>query len=309
VSEPGRRLGAGPSAVRISLGGLCFNLRTDGSPLLPETDESYRQFVLDPAAEDDGETVDVQVSIARVQPPRGRLLFDGGSWGVFAQGDERSLVVQPPTMSEPLCAARFRPGSREVGLICAPRFLESNNGAAGIPSQFRYPLDQVLSMYLLGGRGLILHAAGFDVRGRGVALPGASGAGKSTITRLADGWEGVRPLSDDRVILRKLGDGVVLHGTPWPGEAGVAENLAAPAGWLLFLVKGNRNSVRTIAPREALARLLPTASLPWYDAEHLESGLRACDGIVRSVPAGVFTFREEPGAVEMLEAFLADHQH
>lgn len=307
MSEPGRIPRGSSRPVRVSLGGLCFVLHTDGPPLLPETDESYRQFILDPAAADAGETIDVRVSVAEVRPRGGTLLFDSGSWGVHALGDERSVVFRPPALPAPLCEARFRPGSREVELVCAPSHLESSAGVAGIRSPFRYPLDQVLTMYFLGGTGLILHAAGIVQRGSAVVLPGVSGAGKSTITRLAAAWNGARPLSDDRVILRVRDGEVTAHGTPWPGEAGVAERLDAPARWLLFLEKGERNAVRTITPREALARLLPAMSLPWFDAERLEGGLGACDAIIRALPAGVFTFREEAQAVESLAAFLTVH--
>lgn len=290
--------------ARISLGGLCFALHTDGLPLLPETDQSYRQFILDPTAADSGETIDVRVTVAAVRPRGGTLLFDSGSWRVFARQDERSVVCCPPTLPAPLCEARFRPGAPEIELVCAPGHLESRVGVAGIRSPFRYPLDQVLTMYCLGGSGLILHAAGMVRRGSAIVLPGVSGAGKSTITRLAAGWAGTRPLSDDRVILKLQGTGGAAHGTPWPGEAGVAERLAAPAGWLLFLEKGEHSGVRTITSREALARLLPTASLPWFDARQLEGALSACDRIIRAVPAGVFTFRDESRAVESLESFL-----
>lgn len=291
-------------SCRVSLGGLCFVISSADHALLPEEDESYRRFSLEPEKFADGDPVAVRLSVAEIRAPAGRLLFDGGPWRIYAEGDDRRLVIRHPTLPDPLCEARFRPGSPDVELVCAPRLLETRDGSTGIRSQFRYPLDQIVAMYLLGGRGLILHAAGFVFRGRGLALPGVSGAGKSTITRLAQGRAGLRCLSDDRVILRADDDTVAVHGTPWPGETGIAECLHARARQLLFLEQGDRNGVRAISPRETLARLLPTVSLPWFDARHLESGLRACDDVISRLPAGVFTFRDDAGAVEALETFL-----
>ena len=280
-----------------------FRLHSDEAPLFHDIADPYREFVLETEPLPDDECVDVRFSISTIPPPAGARVFDGGSWGVYASGFERSMVFQTRTMAEPLFEARFRPGSREVQVRCAPRLLETAGGVTGIRSHFRYPLDQVLAMYLLGERGLILHAAGLVRGGEALVFAGISGAGKSTVTRLANAWEGTLPLSDDRIILRVDDGYVVAHGTPWPGEADVAERRHARVGGLLFLEKGERNAVRTTRPRETLARLLPTVSLPWYDPPYLESGLRACDAIVRRLPAGVFTFRPETGAIRVLEGF------
>jgi hypothetical protein len=288
----------------VRVGGLCFELASTDVPILHEVTEPYRSFVSRGSAVPGADAVRVRVSVGDVKPCGGDALFDGGSWRLLARGSERAFVFQTRLMSEPLYEARFRPGSREVELICSPGLVESVDGVTCIRSHFRYPLDQVLAMYFLGDAGVVLHAAGVVRDGRSVVFAGVSGAGKTTVTRLAERWRGAFPLNDDRLILHVGGDGVVAHGTPWPGEGAVAENRGAETGVLLFLEQGAENRVRRTVNRETLARLLPVVSLPWFDTQHLDAGLRACDAIIRRLPAGVLTFRPEAAALDAVDEFL-----
>ena len=159
-------------------------------------------------------------------------------------------------------------------------------------------------MYLLGSRGILLHAAGAVIHGRGMAFSGVSGAGKSTFTRLAAGRPGWQPLSDDRVIVRVGEASPTLWGTPWSGEGKVAEHRCGEMAGLFFLEQGTTHEIRPLTPGQALSRLFQTASLPWYDAEYLEEALAGCGRIVETIPCGVITFRPEIGAIEAVERFL-----
>lgn len=293
------------SSIHVLVGGVCFDLHCDELPILHEVHEAYRQFTGTGECPRAGsERVDVEVTVAPLSEPDGEVLLDCGSWRVVARGGERSLVFWPRSHPEPMYEARFRPGSRHVSLVCAPRLVESEDGVPCVRSHFRYPLDQVLMMYQLGQEGLILHAAGLVCGESGLACAGVSGAGKSTLVRLAAGRRDLLAVSDDRVILRVRGTGVELHGTPWPGEAGVAEARCVQARAVLFLEQGERNEVRPSGARETLARLLPAVSLPCFDALPAELALRACDAVVGTLRAGVLTFRPEPGALAALEPWL-----
>lgn len=287
------------------VGGDGFLLESNETPISFDIPSGYESFFSAAAGAEAEGAIRVRVEVRPIEPPTGEAIFDAGSWRVLRHDGERSVVFQTVLMSEPLYEARFRPGAREVRLACSPGTLADVGGTRAVDCQFRYPLDQLLTMYELGSRGLIVHAAGLAHDGRGLVLAGVSGAGKSTVTRLAAGRAGCVAVSDDRVVLRTDDpDGVVMHGTPWHGEEAVARNESAPLHGLLFLEKGDRNEVRPISRREALARLLPTASLPWYDPDARDAGLAACDAALRRVPAGGFTFRPETGAVEALEDIL-----
>lgn len=63
--------------------------------------------------------------------------------------------------------------------------------------------------------GLLLHAAAGVIGDGAWLMPGRSGTGKSTAVR-AGNFD--RVLSDERVVVRRRGDGFVAWGTPWWSE-------------------------------------------------------------------------------------------
>jgi hypothetical protein len=293
--------------VRLSLGGFEFRLWAGGVPLVHEAGAAYRPFLSSsPGVPPAADTVRVKFAVSPQPPFVGRTILEStATWSILARDGERGVVFRFPSETEPAWVARFHPGSLDVSVDCSPRLLEAVGGTTALrSSQFSYPLDQILTMYLLGDRGLILHAAGAIVGGRGVAFAGVSGAGKSTLTGLAAGRPGWAPLSDDRVIVRAGGVAPRLWGTPWSGEGRVAEHRCGEMAWLLFLEQGATHEIRPLAPAQALPRLFQTASLPWFDAEHLETALAACDSLVRTIPCAVLTFRPEIGAIEAVERLL-----
>jgi hypothetical protein len=293
--------------VRLSLGGFEFRLSAEGVPLVHEAGAAYRSFLsLSPSAPPGTHTVQVAFALSPRPSFEGRTILEStATWSILARDGERAVVFRFPSETEPAWVARFHPGSSDVSIDCSPRLLEAVGRTTALPSgQFSYPLDQILTMYLLGDRGLILHAAGAIVGGRGVAFAGVSGAGKSTLTSLAAERAGWEPLSDDRVIVRTGGATPRLWGTPWSGEGRVAEHLCAEMAWLLFLEQGAIQEIRALTPAQALPRLFQTASLPWFDAEHLPTALTACESLVRTIPCAVLTFRPEIGAIEAVERLL-----
>jgi hypothetical protein len=294
--------------VAISLGGVFYRLSAAGHLLLQDVDAPYRSFVhSELPARAPADAVSVRFSVIPSPSSDGRTIFSSSaSWTILAEDGRRAFLFRQPD-DAPLYVARFRPGDPEVSVLCSSRLVESRAGTAVLRSPFTYPLDQVVSMYLLNGRGLTVHAAGALVGGKGILLAGVSGAGKTTISRLAAGRPGWEPLSDDRVIVRLNGGaatGATVYGTPWPGEGAVAENRSGPLEWLVFLAQGQGNFVERLEPGQALERLLKTASIPWYDREYLPGALDACGRLVREVPAAQLTFRPDAGAVDAMEALL-----
>jgi hypothetical protein len=248
-----------------------------------------------------GDLVVVRHEVAPEPGFDGAVIFkSSAAWDVRARGDERGIVAWS---DGPLYAARLRPGATDVLVRCAPPLVDDGPPRT-IRSPGHYPLDQILAMYLLGPRGLVVHAAGMLVRGHGIALVGVSGAGKTTFSRLAAGRDGWTPLSDDRLIVRVDGEEPKIHGTPWPGEGDIASRESGPLRALLFLEQGRENGIRGLSPHEALARLVQAASVPWYDEALVGATLDACGRLVRDVAAGVLTFAPDEGAVATVERAL-----
>ena len=170
---------------------------------------------------------------------------------------------------------------------------------------FSYPLDQFLLVYVLAEReGALFHACSVDLDGKGYILPGRSGAGKSTISGIFES-KGYSVLSDDRVVVRKIGDAFRVFGTPWTGDAGIAENRALPLDGMLFVVHGEENRLVKISAKEAFERLIPVTSILWYDEKVLPSMLSFCEDLAMNMPAYDLYFRPEEDVVRLLEQATA----
>ena len=294
------------AGARFSIGGLEYLLSGGDVPLLLEPDERYRPFLVEDGANVAPGAVRLRFELCDPPPCDGRVILrSAATWSLLALGSDRLFVFRYRAEPEPQYVARFRPGSCEVSILCSPRLLETVGGVRVLRSPFRYPFDQILTMYLLGTSGLILHAAGLVMGDSGVAFSGVSGAGKSTLCRLGAERPRWTFLSDDRLVARLVGERAEIHGTPWAGEAGVVVNRRCLMSWLLFLEQGETNLIRRLEPKHALRRLFATASLPWFDAEYLGRGLAACEGLVRTVPSALLAFRPDAGAFDAVERLLA----
>jgi len=110
-------------------------------------------------------------------------------------------------------------------------------------------------MILAERGGFLLHAASTICDGRAYLFSGVSGAGKTTMTRLAPA--DITLLSDEISYLRPSADGYGAFGTPFAGElARAGENRSAPVSALFFLEKGAENRVDELSSAEAVHRLM-----------------------------------------------------
>ncbi|HEY6443907.1 MAG TPA: hypothetical protein VIY66_11275 [Candidatus Acidoferrales bacterium] len=121
-----------------------------------------------------------------------------------------------------------------------------------------YSIDTLLrlvhSLLLAEEGGFLLHAASAVRRGRAFLFSGISGAGKTTISRLAPSDANL--LTDEISYVRRAARDYRAFGTPFAGElARPGENLSAPLGALYFLEKGPVNRIEPMA-RMATARAL-----------------------------------------------------
>lgn len=130
----------------------------------------------------------------------------------------------------------------------------------GHPDGLLAVLELALAGALNPRGGLLLHAAGVIIDGRVWLLPGPSGTGKSTAAAAPDIE---RVLSDERVIVRRCGDGWRAWGTPWwsAGRTRPFDSGYAAVGGIARLHKARRHAVRPLAADAAATWLLRSVSL------------------------------------------------
>jgi hypothetical protein len=172
-----------------------------------------------------------------------------------------------------------------------------------------YPLDQILTMYVLARcRGVLIHAAGWQMGERGYLFPGRSGRGKSTISRLLIEAGLGQVIGDDRIVARERSGVFRIFGTPWPGELGIVRNTSVPLCGMFFLTHAEENRIVPLSATAAVERLFPVASIPWYETDVLSEVLATCEELVTGIPAYEFRFTPDARAPALLAEFTACHQ-
>jgi hypothetical protein len=157
-----------------------------------------------------------------------------------------------------------------------------------------YSLDSVLrilhSLILARRGGFLLHAASAICDGRAFLFSGVSGAGKTTMTRIAT--PDVTLLTDEISYIRpdKRGD-YQAFGTPFAGElAKAGANTSAPIGALFFLEKGPSNRIDDVPSAEAVRRLMRNILFFAEDPNLVEELLATACAFVATLPIRRLTF-------------------
>ena len=294
-------------ASELVIGGLRFAIDLPEDLRLEERDPLYLPFMSGVARADR----EIAVTLTLEDPPDVSglpVLFDTeATWIAFADGRDVILSWRSAAgPQEPLWVARMSGDPVErVKVHCGPPLVERQAAATTLHNPLHYPLDQLLLMFALPSvDGVLVHAAGLARGGRGVFCAGVSGAGKTTfMSQCGDGCRFLG-LSDDRVIVRWMGDEPRLFGTPWAGEGGVAERRDVDLAAVLFLHQSRRHELRRIDARQALDQLLATVSILWFDRLRMERAMNACQRIVESLPCYELHFRPEPAAIDLLDEVL-----
>lgn len=230
----------------------------------------------------------------------GELIFDSrGLWKLFRNSEGycfslTSSSIGPTPYKQAVVASDFKSGrieiSREYFAVSQPQ------------NPLEYPLDELLWIHRLStGEGVEVHGCGvITPAGRGLLLTGHSGAGKSTSSRLWSKTIGARVLSDDRIILRKESGRIWMYGTPWHGDAGIAEAARWPLDGIFVLAHGHNNSLRSLSRSAASAELFARSFVPHHSAGALTFVLEFFSKVTACVPCFEFSFVPDFSAVEAL---------
>ena len=263
----------------VKIGEIAIALRTDNQRFLEALSQRYAGFhsssqpdvVLDFDLTDNGPVSDDDVRVRR----------DGKDW-LFERGDFQ---------------ARWDP--------LTGRGLVRQN-----PNP--YALDSVLrilhSLVLTARGGFLLHAASAICDGQAYLFSGVSGAGKTTIARLAP--DSVTLLTDEISYVRPNPAGYLAHGTPFAGElAKAGENAVAPVSALFFLEKGPDNRVDDLPSAEAVRRLMRNILFFAEDRELVEKLLATACNFVEKVPVRRLTFYPDSRVWDQIRNFESMPTH
>jgi len=167
-----------------------------------------------------------------------------------------------------------------------------------------HSFDSVLrimhTLALAGEGGFLLHAASAIRNGRAFIFSGVSGAGKTTLTRLAPPDAVI--LTDEVSYVRRPSETFEACGTPFAGElARAGANTSAPIDTLFFLQQGPENRIDAMEKQEALQRLLRNILFFAADPELVGKLFRTANEFLERIPVRRLTFRPEPEAWSLIQ--------
>jgi hypothetical protein len=166
-----------------------------------------------------------------------------------------------------------------------------------------YSIDSVLrivhTLVLARRGGFLMHSASAIRNGKAFLFAGVSGAGKTTISRLAP--PDAILLTDEISYVRKQDSGYVAFGTPFTGElAKLGENVSAPVAALYLLAQGPENRIDPVSDGEAARSLLANVLFFAEDEELVQSAFHSAFEFVSRVPVSRLTFVPDARVWELI---------
>ena len=238
-----------------------------------------------------GEAVRVFDAQLMEESPAGLQQTGEPFWEIFRGGDKTyaSIHVKDPPCNPVL----VMPDSVMNWQIFADS--SGNDNVNPLP----YPVDGLLLFFLASAKGdIMIHGSGVVYGSRGWVFTGRSGSGKTTIARLFD-KSGDRVVHDDRLILRKEGDGWVMHSTPVYRND---EPRSAEVDHLWAISHGSANVSTPVRGAEAAAMLLSNCIQQNWDRLAAARLAASVDELVKEVRVSRLTFMPDKRVRDYLTA-------
>ncbi len=247
--------------ICVNIGAQPITLRTTDRAFGNLLKARYSKFLGDPPAS--GVTFDIDLTEARPSSDRDIEVSGGGTHWSLERGD-----------------------------FNAEWDFETLSGSIS-QSPNPYSIDSLLrvvhTLMLAREGGFLLHSASAVRNGNAFLFSGLSGAGKTTISRLAP--KDAELLTDEISYVRHLGGSYRAFGTPFAGELGrPGANISAPVTALYFLRKAPTNSIEPVQPGDALRLLMRNVLFFSHDPTHVQLVFEAACAFVSALPVFWLSF-------------------
>lgn len=255
-----------------------MDLRVAGLPICVESaDVAFFNRRFAEYVRTDGDTP-VMTMCTRVQEhipqPEGEVLQQIKQATALRQPDGyRCRYIRHPRTGELLFTIRFLPDYSDVEITLSPA--RATEELTLTDWEYMYTGAMFRNRLFVLGSG-VLHSSSLAWRGQGVAFSADSGTGKSTHVGLWKDCFGddVTVINDDKPAIFYDGDQPMLCGTPWSGKTDLNCNRHVPLRAIVFIVRGEQNSIRRLDTMDSMYRLLGQLARPYYDEE---LGVRTLD--------------------------------
>lgn len=293
--------------IFFKIAGLTITFDSKELPLDCSDNHNYKKFI----SFENQNSSDVICKIERKnfvidEDMRETSTYDENTWFLYRNDFENFIFSKFYDTSSPPLVLHFDHDFNNVGIYFTEASIKQIDGKKYITNIFTRPFDQLIIIYsLLKNFGLMLHAAGVKIDGRGFLFPGISETGKSTIAKSCMKFGISSWLSDERIIVRKSYDGFDIFGTPWSSAANVSLNTQVPLAGIFVIKHGTEPEIKKISSKETIAKILPTASILWHDEVSTEIALKLVEEIIKKVPVFEFSYKPNKGAIDELRRFIS----
>ena len=159
---------------------------------------------------------------------------------------------------------------------------------------------------ILDYSGIGLHASAVVCDGRAYLFSADSGVGKSTHTQLwcrHFGRDRAFILNDDKPVIRLVDGAWYVYGTPWSGKSDLNRPLRVPLAAIAFLRRGIEDTIRPVAPPEAVYPFMSQTLRPAGGAQ-MEDALDRMIGLIKTIPIFQLCCTPTTGAVRVAYAAM-----
>jgi len=280
--------------LRLSIGGLGLCLRWE-----EPRQENWPHPLYEPFVGEESKNIHLNINFSGYPRLNGqKLIFDGEHHWKLYQQDSRYLFEAFDTSTH----------KRNMISLVNHHFDRAEvyvfPGSSGSMPPWSLPrLMNPLGQWLLVNRlaetgGVMVHALGIDDGGQGRVFVGPSGSGKSTLARFWVRRKGVRILSDEHLIIRRLGKTFYAYGTPWPGMAARVSPGPVPIQQIFFIEHHPKHRLWGESQGILASRLFSQLFLPRWNHRIIESGVTVCERLVQKVQCQRLGFAKHPSVID-----------
>lgn len=131
---------------------------------------------------------------------------------------------------------------------------------------------------------MLVHSSAIIAGGNAYLFSASSGVGKSTHTRLWKQLYGdeIYYINDDKPVVRIENGVAIAYGTPFDGGSGIANNISAPLGGIIFLERGEKNTIVKMTSVPQILQMLYFSTAHFVNRETANSMLDNFEELIKT---------------------------
>lgn len=165
-----------------------------------------------------------------------------------------------------------------------------------------------LEKHLIKKESMIFHCSYMVYKEQVVLFSGPSGIGKSTQSSLWKKNRNARIINGDRALLEKEDKCWYVNGWPVCGSSEICINEKHKLGSIVFLEKGNKNSVYCLERKDAIKKLISQITINYWNKDFVNKAISLAEDIVDNINIYELTCTPDIEAVKVLEKFLEENE-